>query len=177
MPLIAPKSGKSFPLPKEGTVQAVIAEIIDLGLVKGSYKGVPNELHKIRVRWQLAELDENGQPLRKYETFTFSMHENARLHGRVKGIFGKEPPMDFDCEKLVGVNCNLVLVHETGTDGKQYANIVATLKLNPGQKKLEIVAIPKKDEVKAEVAAQEKKAAGARPVTEEDPIVDEDIPW
>jgi hypothetical protein len=172
MALIAEtKAGKDFELPNEGTVQAVLAEVRDLGLVDQVYQGKAKKVHKVLFRWQLAELDSEKQPKRVYERFTLSLHEKAGLRKRIKGLFGKEPPESMDIEKLVGTNTNLVLVHAANKDGsKTYANIAATLKLQPTQKKLEIVPIPKKDEVKAEVA---KSLA----VTEANPIPDDDIPF
>lgn len=172
MALIAEtKAGKDFELPNEGTVQAVLAEVRDLGLVDQVFQGKAKKVHKVLFRWQLAELDSEKQPKRVYERFTLSLHEKAGLRKRIKGLFGKEPPESMDIEKLVGTNTNLVIVHAANNDGsKTYANIAATLKLQPTQKKLEIVPIPKKDEVKAEVA---KSLA----VTEANPITDDDIPF
>lgn len=176
MPLIAErKEGKEFEIPKEGTVQAVIAEVEDLGMVEQTYNNETKKVHKLRLRYQLAELDSEGQPKRIYERFTVSMHPKAGLFKRVKGLFGKEPPATFDCELLVGAQANLVLVHNEGKDKqgqpKTFANIAATLKLQPNQKKLEIVAIPKKNEVKQAVAAT------TNAITPENPISDLDIPF
>lgn len=170
MALIAEtKTSKSFELPNEGTVQAVLAEVRDLGLLDQVYQGVAKKVHKVLFRWQLAELDSEKQPKRVYERFTLSLHEKATLRKRIKGLFGKEPPATIDLEKLVGTNTNLVIVHAEGKEGKNYANIAATLKLSPTQKKIEIVAIPKKDD---------KPAVGAsNAITEANPIDDSDIPF
>ena len=181
MPLMAEKpTGKTFELPSEGTVQAVIAEVKDLGMLDTVYNGIAKKTRKIQIRYQLAELDTDGQPKRVYERLTLSLHEKSQLYKRIKGLYGKEPPATFDVEKLVGFNCLLVIVHNAGQgkDGqpKTYANIAATLKLPPNTPKLEIVAIPKKDEVKAAVAPTLKQAV-ARPVTEADPIDDDSIPF
>jgi len=172
-PLVAPKPTSNFEIAKEGVVQAAIAEVRNLGLQKESYNGVEKEVPKILLRWQLAELDakNNNEPKRIYEKFTFSLHEKAKLRKRVVSIFKKEPPENFDFNTLVGINRNVVIEHNLGKDGKTYANIGSILPMNAGQAKLEIVAIKKKDEVKAEVA----KASNA--VTEANPITDEDIPF
>lgn len=177
-PLIAPKPKSNFEIAKEGVVQAVIAEIRDLGLQKETYNGQEKETHKILMRWQLGELDakNNNEPKRIYEKFTFSLHEKAKLRKRVTQIFKKEPPETFDFSKLVGVQRNVVIEHNVGKDGKTYANIGSILPLNAGQAKLEIVPIKMKDEVKTAVA-QTLKQAVARPVTEADPIDETDIPF
>jgi hypothetical protein len=170
-PLIAPKTSGNFAPASEGVHAGVLAEIRDLGIQKESYQGVEKDVHKILLRWQLDELDEKGEPKRIYEKFTFSLHEKARLRKRVVSIYKKEPPATFDFNTMVGVQRNLVVTQNTGKDGKLYANVDAILKLNPGQKDLVIVAIQKKDEVKAEVQKQ------STAISESNPITDEDIPF
>lgn len=159
MPLMAEmKSTTSFELPKEGTVQAVLAEVRDLGLIDTIYNGKAKKTHKVLFRWQLSELDEEGQPKRVYERFTLSLHEKAGLRKRIKQMFSKEPPASLDLETLVGTNVNLVIVHAPSKDGsKTYANIAAVLKLTPGAKKLTIVDIPKKDDIAAAVRQSERE--------------------
>ena len=174
------KQGKDFELPIEGTVQAVLAEVRDLGILDQVYNGIAKKVHKVLFRWQLEELDSEKQPKRVYERFTLSLHEKAGLRKRIKGLFGKEPPATMDILKLVGVNTNLIIVHNESVkngEKKMYANIAATLKLKEGQAKLEIVAIPKKDEVKAAVAAAMASAKPAAPVVVSSEITDEDIPF
>jgi hypothetical protein len=176
MPIVAETpTGKNFKLATEGTVQAVLNTVKDLGMIDTVFNGVAKKTHKVQLWWQLAELDEDGKsPIYLPERFTLSLHEKAQLYKRVKGLFNKVPPASLDLEKLIGTNTNLVIVHNEGKgkDGqpKTYANIAATLKLNPTQKKLEIIPMPKRDEVKAEVA---KSLA----VTEANPITDDDIPF
>lgn len=170
MPLIAEtKNGKTFELPKEGTVQGVLAEVRDLGMLDQVFNGKAKKVHKVLFRWQLAELDEEKQPKRLYERFTLSLHEKAGLRKRIKEMTGKEPPPTLDVEKLVGFNNLLVVIHND-KDGKTYANIAACLKLPPGTPKLDIVAIPL---TKSDIVA----AAKTGPVTEDNPIDDSDLPF
>jgi hypothetical protein len=174
-PLVAPKPTSNFEIAKEGMTQAVIAEVRDLGIQKDTYNGQEKEVHKILLRWQLAELDakNNNEPKRIYEKFTFSLHEKAKLRKRLVQIFKKEPPENFDFNKLVGVNRNVVIEHNLGKDGKTYANIGSILPLNAGQAKLEIVPIKQKED---------KKPAGnvttpSNAITPENPISDMDVPF
>jgi hypothetical protein len=176
MAIIAPKSGGNFTPASEGIHLGVLAEVRDLGMQQETYKGVEKTVPKILFRWQLDELDEKNEPKRIYEKFTLSDHEKARLTKRVISIYKKPAPADFDYEEMVGVQRNLVITQNVGKDGKTYANIDAILKLNEGQAKLEIVVIPKKDEVQKEVAAALKQST-ARPVTAEDPIDSDDLPF
>jgi len=175
MAITAPKSGKVFTPAAEGIQQGVIAKVIDLGIVKGSYQGKPTETHKVQFIWQVAEKDETGQPKRVSEFFTLSNHEKAKLRKRIINLFGKPAPDDFNYEELVGIQRNLMLSHSKSKDGtKTYANIDSTSKLTDGQAKLTIVPfeLKKKDEVKAV-----QPLTGARPVTEADPLTLEDVPF
>ena len=177
MPLLAPKTGKEFSPAAVGLQQGVIAKIVDLGVNKKEYAGEVKDVHEIQFIWQVAEKDENGEPKRVYETFTFSNHEKAKLRKRMINLFGKPAPDDFDYEKLVGINRNLVLVHTISKKGRTYANLDTTMQLNPNQAKLQIVPF----ELKKKDGVQQVKSAtpltGARPVTEADPIDDQDIPF
>jgi hypothetical protein len=179
MPIVAnTPSGKDFKIASEGTVQAVLNTVKDLGLIDTVFNGVAKKVHKVQFIWQLAELDDEKKPILIFERFTLSLHEKAQLHKRIKGLFGKQPPSTLDLEKLVGTNTNLVIVHNAGTDKtgqpKTYANVAATLKLQPNQAKLEIVPldkIMKSNEVKQAVAAT------TNAITPENPISDLDIPF
>lgn len=180
-PLIAPVSGKTFPLPSAGQQQATLAEVRDLGInpVTSTFGGVTKteQVRQILFRWQLSELDkETKEPLRIYEKFRFSMHPKAKLYARIVGMFGAErlPPADYDFRKLEGYNFNLLLVHNQGKDGKTYANIVGTVKLAPGVAKLEIVKIA---DAKSKTPVAATTAPAARPATEADPIDDSSIPF
>lgn len=180
MALIAErKAGKDFEIPAEGTVQAVICEIEDRGLIDRVFNGIAKKNHEIRLWWQLNAKDSEGKTFYLPENFTLSLHEKSKLYKRVKGLYGKEPPQSLDVSKLVGANSNLVIVRNEGKDKmgepKVYANVAATLKLTAGQAKLEIVPRPKKDAVKAEVAAT--LAPKSNAITPENPITDEDIPF
>lgn len=174
-------TGKNFETVAEGTHQAVLNTVKDLGMIDTTFNGVTKKTHKVQFIWQLATKDAEGKPSLVFERFTLSLHQKAQLYKRIKGLFGKEPPASLDLEKLVGTNTNLVLVHNEGKgkDGspKTFANIAATLKLNAGQAKLEIVPLDqimrKKDEVKAEV----EKALKTGAVTPENPLDDDSIPF
>lgn len=179
MPIIATTpEGKDFKIASEGTVQGVLNSVEDLGLEDVIFQGVAKKVHKIRIWWQLAELDEDGKtPIFLPEKFTLSLHEKAQLFKRVKGMYGKQPPATLDIEKLIGWQGNLVIVHNASdkkldSEGKPkvYANVAATLKLQANQKKLEIVARPKRE--KSTTVAPKSNA-----ITEANPISDEDIPF
>jgi len=53
----------------------------------------------------------------------------------LKSWFGKPPPNNFDLEKLIGQNCQIVVTHNE-RDGTTYANVQSVLK--PGKAKLKV---------------------------------------
>lgn len=179
MPIIAENKGTNFEPLAEGTVQAVLNTVKDLGMVDTTFNGVTKKTHKCQFIWQTDQKDSEGKPALVFERLTVSLHPKSQLYKRIKGLFSKEPPASLDISKLEGTQTNLVIVHNEGKDKngqpKLFANIAATLKLRANQKKLEIVPldqiIKKKDELKAEVA----KASNA--ITEANPITDDDIPF
>lgn len=170
--MVEAKSTKTFELPKAGVSRAVLAEIRDLGMVTTVFEGKSKTTPKVLFRWQLAELDKEGQPKRVYERFTRSLHQKAALRTRIKEMFSKEPPQTLDLEKIIGTTVDLVLVHNTKGDNT-YANIKAVIPIAPGAPKLEIIAIPKKDEVAAAVRASEAELDNV----DSGPISDQDVPF
>ena len=182
MPLIAETpTGKNFEVVSEGQHLAVLNTIKDLGMIDTVFNGIAKKTRKVQFIWQTDEFDAEKKPKLIFERLTLSLHEKSQLFKRVKGMYGKNPPTSLDLEKLVGWQGNLVIQHNAGKDKndqpRTFANIAATLKLQPGQKKLEIVPldqiIQKKDEAKAAVAQTLKSNA----ITEENPIDDSDIPF
>lgn len=168
MPIVASSSSKTYELPTEGTHQAVLAQVKDLGELDTQY----GKKHKVQFKWQVAELDKDGDRRSVVERFTLSLHQKASLRKRIKSVFGKEPPATMDIEKLVGSNCQLVITHAE-VDGKKYANIAAVLRLPEGAAKLEPVVKPDQ----ANQAKSEEPAPRSNAVTAANPINDEDIPF
>jgi hypothetical protein len=172
------KPQTDYEKPTEGQHQGVICEveILKNHTFKGC-NGNPDKVDTgIRIWWQLATKDSKGRPF--YLTagkgpMLMSLHEKSNLFAFIKALFKKEPPVDFDTRKLIGTQRMLTIVLNPGKGdnaNKMYANVAAMITLPANTPKLEIVARPKRDEVKAEVA---KSLA----VTEANPITDEDIPF
>jgi len=178
-PLIAETpTGKNFELVTEGQHQAVLNTVKDLGMVDTVFNGVPKKVRKVQLIWQTAELDAEKKPKLIFERMTLSLHEKSQLFKRIRGLFGKNPPVTLDLEKLVGTQTQLVIKHSEGKDKngqpRTFANIVATLKLAPGQAWLEIIPLDKIIKPKGEV---KQAVAASNTATAENPITDEDIPF
>lgn len=152
MPILAKSSDKEFekfPLPDEGTVQAVCAGVWDLGMQKTSYKGVDKIQHKVVVAWEINQMidspqsEYHGKPYMLSKTYTLSLFENASLRHDLESWRGKayteaEINVGVDVEKLYGVNCLVGVAHVTKGD-KTYANITSILPLLKGVEKIKPV--------------------------------------
>jgi hypothetical protein len=105
----------------EGVHKAVLADIVDLGVIQTAFG--PKE--KVQFTWLTDESDEAGRTKYLFKRYTKSLHEKASLRKDVKLILGKDiDGNSFDLESLIGIAKNLVVQHNEGNDGKIYANII-----------------------------------------------------
>lgn len=176
-------SGADFEPVSEGVHQAVLADIVDLGVLQTAFG--PKD--KVQFIWLSDEADETGRTKYLFKRYTKSLHEKASLRKDVKAILGKDiDGSSFDVESLLGRTNSLVVQHSEGNDGKVYANIIGIMKPTA---KLTIPAdfTRKKDKAPSDFGkkpVQSVKAAGggravaaaiAAPASA--PIGDDDIPF
>lgn len=180
------KTGGDWELCPEGSFQAVLAEIVDLGMVESEYNGEKKTAHKCLFVYQVIPRDDAGQEIRqangdRFEVaarFTVSMHEKAALFKWVQAWRGKTFSDEekqklisdgFDLELLLNVNALLQVVHNKSTDGtKTYANANA---IQPWQKAWGAGVLPdgyipraaRKKEGEAPVAASGKPVPAPTP--------------
>jgi hypothetical protein len=137
MPIMAKDSGGGvFVNAPVGAHPAVCCDVVDLGIMKVTYAGKEKQQHKIRIVWQLDELDPDGKPFRVQKRYTLSLHEKAQLRKDLESWRGR--PFEeaslkdgFDIEKLLSVGCFLNVIHEV-KDQKTYANVTAIMPLPKG---------------------------------------------
>lgn len=120
-----------YPPLAEDVYQAVVAEVCDWGIIQEKFDEQP--LHKVQIVFQLSALRDDGKrhEVRSWKE-RLSLHEKANLRTKyIDKIIGKakfeqmiaENPV-FDVESLVGMNCQIEVIHNaTG----EYANIGAVL--------------------------------------------------
>ena len=149
MSIVAKASGKEFekfPLPEEGTVQAVCAGVWDLGLQKSTYNGTEKVQHKVVISWELSQLidapesEYHGMPYMLSKTYTLSLYENANLRKDLESWRGQpfteqQVEEGFDVEKLYGINCLVGVTHVTKNE-RTFANITSILPLMKGIEKM-----------------------------------------
>lgn len=129
MPIISRKKKGDYSTAPEGLHHAVCVDVIDQGLVKTEW----GEKYRVQIRWQLDQNDPQSDPPRPYlvmATYTNSLHEKSRLRPMLEAWRGRKFTAEeldgFDLEKLLGVNCQIQIIHNI-TDGGTYANVQAVV--------------------------------------------------
>lgn len=136
MPIIARAStstGESFVPAPAGLHRAICCDVVDLGMVPGQW----GEKHKVRVIWQTEALMPDGKPYMVDQRYTLSLDERSNLRRDLEAWRGKPFTLTeaagFDLERLIGVSCQLLVVHKPGRDGERvFANVQAVLPRMPG---------------------------------------------
>ena len=124
----------TYKMPSAGSVQAVLAEIVDLGILETNFKGVSHRQRKCLLTFEVDELNDRGERMIVSRRFTASLNENASLRKFLEGWRGRLSPGEvkqFDLSGLIGENAILSVSHTTGGDGRTYANIESASKLMP----------------------------------------------
>ena len=135
------KAGGDFTPAPEGLWPGVCVDVVDKGIVKSAmYK----PRHMLQLRWILnAEPPlPDGRPHMAVRSFGASLHEQSALRPFLEAWRGKKFTKDeldgFDLERLLGVNCQLQLIHNITEQGKTYANIQAAVPLGRGMLKMHV---------------------------------------
>ena len=147
--------GNFKPVPP-GSYIARCISVIDLGTQVSNGKFGEKAAHKVRLSWEVFGDDDDGQPLvvndmpmTVSKEYTVSLHEKAALRRDLAAWRGRdftdEERRGFDIDKLLGVYALINVTHDTGSNGKTYANIAG------------IAPIPK--------AMAASKPAGVHPLT------------
>jgi hypothetical protein len=118
----------------KGMHRAVLVDVIDLGLQQTQWGEKP----KVILRWQIPVKAPDGSLHLVQKWYTKSLHEKAVLRHDLESWRGQEFTRDelrgFDIEKLLGVNCQLLIVHKKSSDGQTtWANVQAITPAPKGQ--------------------------------------------
>lgn len=131
--LTAGNSGsRTFTPAPEGTHQAVLCDIVDLGEQENNFGQTK---HFIRVVFQLEEAMENGKPYIVGQRFNATLHEKGALRKFIVASRGRqfsdEELAGFDIESLIGTNVQITVIHNKAENGNTYANIASVSPWNP----------------------------------------------
>lgn len=181
------KEFEKFPIPDEGTIQAVCAGVWDIGEQSTPFidkkTGLPKVQHKVIIAWEINQMidapesEYHGKPYMLSKTYTLSLGEKSNLRHDLEAWRGKaftddEVKNGFDIEKLYGVNCLVGVTHVAKND-RTFANITSILPPLKGMEK--ITPVRAKDEP-APKWVQEKAANAIKPV-DDDPFGGEEPPY
>lgn len=128
MPLIVGEGGKHFEPAPPGLHSAVCVDVVDLGIVEGKF----GAKSKLKIVWQIKARNKENERFQVRATYTQSLMEGSNLRRDLESWRGRgftdEERRAFDVEKLLGVNCQLALKHETSkSTGRLYAKVTAVL--------------------------------------------------
>jgi hypothetical protein len=153
MPIPVRKPESSFDPCPEGLHQAVCVDAVDLGLLDTPW----GAKQKVELRWQTDLVNERTK--KRFEVrkrYTASLHEKARLRQDLECWRGRKFSEDelkgFDLEKLLGVNCQLQIIHNISDEGRVYDNVQTIVPFNGkmGPKIAPLDYVRQKDRVKAQ---------------------------
>ena len=137
MSLIVKDTKREFPQAPEGLHASVCVDVVDLGLVTTKWGDKP----MVRLVWQIEECDPStNKRFLVMNRYTLSLNQKSRLRPLLEAWRGRkfteEELKGFDLEKLVGVNCQVQVVHTLGDEGQVYANVQAVVPAAKGSVKM-----------------------------------------
>lgn len=144
MPVGFGGSDQNFEPCPPGRHRAVLVDIIDLGEVETEWKGEKRHVHKVKLVWQVAAKNKNGERYQIRRTYTSSLNEKSNLRKDLVAWRGREfTPAELAAlrdnaeERLIGVNCELQVMHGVSkSTGRTYATFTAILPPDPKVPKL-----------------------------------------
>ncbi len=179
MPIIVKREKIEYTPAPEGLHQAVCCDVVDLGLLPTPW----GPKHKIELRWQLEinNPDNGDKPFMVTKRFTSSLHEKATLRSVLETWRGKkfaDEELDgFDIEALLGVNCQVQVIHNI-TDDATYANVQAVVPAPRNAAKLRVRDYVRKVDREEETPQYRKgegRGAWSKEATPQ--ITNEDVPF
>jgi hypothetical protein len=141
------KSGGDFELTEQGIHIAICYGVIDLGHQHN--EKYQKDEHKFLIQWELPnvriDVEKDGETTDKPRAisrkFTLSLGLKSHLRPFLESWRGKAftglELAGFDISNLIGVNCQLQVLHEKADNGKTYANVKTALPIQKGSEKLE----------------------------------------
>lgn len=129
MPILARRKESTFDPAPEGLHHAVCVDVWEPWTEERPAEWGGGLIDKTRIVWLIEET--NPKTNRNYEVsqiYTLSLHEKANLCKHLESWRGKQftdqEKRGFDVEKLIGVNCQIQVIHRI-TDSGTYANVQA----------------------------------------------------
>lgn len=136
----APVAGSDFDVFPESESPYIgrVIWFVDLGMQPKTFQGKTTDKHQILIAYATPDVvrDDNNEPRILTERMNLLMGERATLRQRIESIYGKKmtdtQAADFDVEKIAGRGLQFSVVHNTGSNGRTYANIQTVMPLPKG---------------------------------------------
>jgi hypothetical protein len=182
MSLVVKYEKKEYTPAPEGLHQAVCVDVVDLGMQDTQW----GPKQKCRIYWQIEEIDtETGKRFPVAKQYTVSLHEKATLRKDLQTWRGRkftEQELEgFDLENLIGVNCQVQVVHNLADDGRVFANVQAVVPIGKNMTKIRASEdfVRKKDRPAQEEPkkAPQKPSDPAGEAGHPDPAYDDSVPF
>jgi len=161
--IVKQTGGGDFTPCPAGLHHGICVDVVDLGVLKVAYSGHEKQQHKIRIVWQVEDMMPSGKPYIVQKRYTASLHEKASLRKDLESWrsrpFTPAELEGFDLENLIGVNCQLSVMHDS-RDGSTYANITSVVPPPRGGIRLEPRDYVRVKDRTPEQTAQAGKAGG-----------------
>lgn len=133
MPTYVSANRKEFRVPDEGLYRAVCKDVVELGEQETPW----GKKEFIELRWDLEEDNpDTGKPFEVRARYNRSLNEKSNLYKTLVLWRGRKFTADelkkFDLDTLIGVNCQLQIVHNLDAEGRTWANVQAVIKATKG---------------------------------------------
>lgn len=110
----------------QGVHRAVCVDVVDMGKVDTQWGAKP----MLRIHWEIEEEMGDGKRFVVAQRYTASLHQKSTLRKDLEVWRGRpftaEELRGFDLEKVIGIPCNLQVMHNTKGD-KTYANVAGIM--------------------------------------------------
>ena len=131
----------------QGLYPAVCYSVVDVGTHDESWLGEPKQRHSMYLTWELPtltiEVEGITKPRAISKKFTKSLHKKAALRAFLESWRGRGwtenelKEKGFDMATLLGVNCQLNVVH-TEYEDQTYANVKTIVPLSKGMTRYDV---------------------------------------
>lgn len=171
-----PKS--NFKPAPEGLHPAVCVDVWDIWTEQRREDWGGGLQDKTRIVWQIDRTytDDNGKE-RIFEVsqmYTASLHEKAKLRQHLESWRGRkftdEELEGFELEKLIGINCQVQVIHNISSQGDTFANVQTIVPALKGREPLR----PSPDFVRRKDRKTDEDDAGSPPA---DGYDDDSVPF
>lgn len=176
MPLWVKNKGGNFIPAPAGLHHSVCVDAVDLGMVDGTF----GRKHMVKLVWQTKDAMQDGKPFLVQNRYTASLHEKSNLRKHLESWRGKkftdDEAVEFDLEKLIGANCQLMVAHAE-KDGNVYANVLSIVPAPSALGKLQPRDYQRVKDRPGYVAPEVDEEPAPEPGTLDGPAPDDDIPF